>query len=76
MSWAVFYYSGAASAAGTNYRGALVVTPDGRYVYTIYTLYVLRMYHMCICTIIILYPHILTCHYFTLIRYSIPYFTS
>ncbi len=29
LSWAVFYYSGAASAAGTNYRGALLVTKDG-----------------------------------------------
>jgi hypothetical protein len=30
LSWAVFYYSGAASAAGTSYTGSLVVTPDGR----------------------------------------------
>ena len=29
LSWAVFYYNGAASAAGTNYRGALLVTRDG-----------------------------------------------
>lgn len=29
LSWAVFYYCGAASAAGTNYRGALIVTKDG-----------------------------------------------
>ena len=31
LSWAVFYYSGAASAAGTNYRGALIVTKDGNW---------------------------------------------
>ena len=31
MCLAVFFYSGAASAAGTNYMGALVITPDGRY---------------------------------------------
>lgn len=29
LSWAVFYYSGAAAAAGTSYVGSLVVTPDG-----------------------------------------------
>lgn len=29
LSWAVFYYSGAASAAGTSYSGALVCTRDG-----------------------------------------------
>eukprot|EP01041_Mallomonas_annulata_P003646 gene3646-7273_t len=29
LSWAVFYYTGAASAAGTSYTGALVVSPDG-----------------------------------------------
>ena len=26
----VFYYSGAASVAGTSYQGSLIVTPDGR----------------------------------------------
>jgi hypothetical protein len=31
LSWAVFYYSGAASAAGTSYTGALIVTPDGNW---------------------------------------------
>lgn len=31
LSWTVFYYSGAASAAGTNYRGALLCTKDGRW---------------------------------------------
>jgi hypothetical protein len=31
LSWAVFYYSGAAVAAGTSYTGALVVTRDGRW---------------------------------------------
>ena len=31
LSWAVFYYSGAASAAGTNYRGALLCTKDGKW---------------------------------------------
>lgn len=30
FSWAVFYYSGAASAAGITYRGALICTPSGR----------------------------------------------
>ena len=29
LSWAVFYYSGAASAAGTSYSGALICTRDG-----------------------------------------------
>lgn len=29
LEWAVFYYSGAASAAGTSYTGALVVSKDG-----------------------------------------------
>jgi hypothetical protein len=29
LSWAVFYYGGAAAAAGTSYTGALVVSPDG-----------------------------------------------
>ena len=29
LSWGVLYYSGAASAAGTSYRGALLVTKDG-----------------------------------------------
>ena len=29
LDWAVFYYSGAASAAGTSYTGALIVTRDG-----------------------------------------------
>lgn len=29
MQWAVFYYSGAASAAGITYRGALICTPSG-----------------------------------------------
>jgi hypothetical protein len=31
LSWGVFYYAGAASAAGTNYRGALIVSPDGKW---------------------------------------------
>ena len=31
LEWAVFYYSGAASAAGTSYTGALVVTRDGNW---------------------------------------------
>jgi hypothetical protein len=30
LSWAVFYYSGAASAAGITYRGALICTETGR----------------------------------------------
>lgn len=30
FAWAVFYYSGAASAAGITYRGALICTPSGR----------------------------------------------
>ena len=29
LSWAVFYYSGAASTAGITYRGALLCTPSG-----------------------------------------------
>jgi hypothetical protein len=29
LSWACFYYAGAASAAGQSYAGALLVTPDG-----------------------------------------------
>jgi hypothetical protein len=29
LSWAVFYYTGAAAAAGTSYSGALLVTKDG-----------------------------------------------
>jgi len=29
LSWAVFYYTGAAAAAGSSYSGALVVTKDG-----------------------------------------------
>ena len=29
FSWAVFYYAGAASAAGITYRGALICTPSG-----------------------------------------------
>ena len=29
MAWAVYYYSGAASAAGITYRGALICTPSG-----------------------------------------------
>lgn len=31
LEWAVFYYSGAASAAGTSYTGALIVTKDGNW---------------------------------------------
>lgn len=31
MSWAVFYYSGAASAAGTSYQGGLVCTRTGEW---------------------------------------------
>jgi hypothetical protein len=30
-SWACFYYSGAAAAAGQSYAGALLVTPDGEW---------------------------------------------
>ena len=29
LSWAIFFYTGAAAAAGTSYSGALVVTKDG-----------------------------------------------
>ena len=29
MTWAVFYYSGAASTAGITYRGALICTQSG-----------------------------------------------
>ena len=29
LSWAVFYYSGAAAAAGTSYSGALLITRSG-----------------------------------------------
>lgn len=29
LDWAVFYYSGAASAAGITYRGALLCSPTG-----------------------------------------------
>ena len=31
MSWAVFYYSGCAAAAGTAYSGSLLVTKDGQW---------------------------------------------
>lgn len=31
LSWAVFYYAGAAAAAGTSYTGALIVSPDGNW---------------------------------------------
>ena len=31
LSWAVFYYSGAAKTAGTSYTGALVVSKDGNW---------------------------------------------
>jgi hypothetical protein len=31
MSWAVFYYSGAAAAAGTSYCGSLLVTKNGKW---------------------------------------------
>ena len=31
LQWAVFYYTGAASAAGTSYSGALIVTKDGNW---------------------------------------------
>jgi VDE lipocalin domain len=30
MEWAVFYYAGAASAAGITYRGALICTATGQ----------------------------------------------
>lgn len=30
FAWAVFYYGGAASAAGITYRGALICSPSGR----------------------------------------------
>lgn len=29
LSWALFYYAGAASAAGQVYTGAILATPDG-----------------------------------------------
>lgn len=31
MSWAVFFYSGAAEAAGQGYSGSLLVTADGKW---------------------------------------------
>jgi hypothetical protein len=31
LSWGLFYYSGAASAAGQAYTGAIIVTPDGHW---------------------------------------------
>lgn len=31
LSWALFYYAGAASAAGQSYQGAVLVTPDGEW---------------------------------------------
>jgi len=31
LSWGLFYYSGAAEAAGQSYTGAIVVTPDGKW---------------------------------------------
>lgn len=31
LRWALFYYSGAASAAGQAYSGAVLVTPDGQW---------------------------------------------
>ena len=31
LSWALFAYSGAASAAGQVYTGAVLCTPDGRW---------------------------------------------
>jgi len=31
MTWAVFYYSGCAAAAGTSYSGSLLVTKDGNW---------------------------------------------
>lgn len=31
MSWAVFYYSGAAEAAGQSYSGSLLATADGKW---------------------------------------------
>jgi hypothetical protein len=30
LRWVVFYYSGAAAAAGITYRGALICTPSGK----------------------------------------------
>ena len=31
LSWALFAYSGAASAAGQSYSGAVLCTPDGKW---------------------------------------------
>lgn len=31
LSWGLFYYSGAAAAAGQSYTGAVLVTPDGKW---------------------------------------------
>lgn len=31
LSWALFFYAGAASAAGQAYTGAVLVTPDGNW---------------------------------------------
>eukprot|EP00250_Pteridium_aquilinum_P012828 c20969_g1_i2 orf=326-1624(-) len=31
LSWALFFYSGAAAAAGQSYTGAVLVTPDGQW---------------------------------------------
>ncbi|MCO5583083.1 hypothetical protein L7F22_036990 [Adiantum nelumboides] len=31
LSWGLFFYSGAAAAAGQSYTGAVLVTPDGRW---------------------------------------------
>jgi len=39
----VFYYSGAASAAGTSYTGALVVTKDGMFVHCLQYLLIMLM---------------------------------
>ena len=58
MSWAVFYYSGAASAAGTNYRGALVVTPDGRCVLCMF-----YTYYICIIYLYMYDYHLISSHF-------------
>ena len=31
LDWALFYYAGAASAAGLSYSGAILASPDGRW---------------------------------------------
>ena len=36
LAWALFYYAGAASAAGQSYSGAVLVTPDGAWPAEVY----------------------------------------